>query len=149
MHFCCGSCQNRLFDFRCVADYYGDPRLSVRIPCRPCMCPGGPGSGFQHSDGCSLDPRTQDVICNCRPGFVGEKLSLFFFYSCAVFVAKLQLKVMVVHFVTGHSRVLLDYSVAVVVIVRLHSCTFVRINYYKHLYLTILTCVTGRCMIAT
>lgn len=65
---------------RCVDGYYGDPRLGVSIPCKPCPCPGqkkskvltvfyfsgGPGSGYQHADTCYIAPQNQTVICNCR-----------------------------------------------------------------------------------
>uniref|UniRef100_A0A914C176 Laminin subunit beta-1 n=1 Tax=Acrobeloides nanus TaxID=290746 RepID=A0A914C176_9BILA len=62
---------------RCQSGYYGDPRLGVNLPCKPCPCPGGPGSGFQHADTCYLKPshdyRSQDIVCNCRNGYTGER----------------------------------------------------------------------------
>uniref|UniRef100_A0A0K0EAE9 Laminin subunit beta-1 n=1 Tax=Strongyloides stercoralis TaxID=6248 RepID=A0A0K0EAE9_STRER len=61
---------------RCLPGYFGDPRLSVNIPCKPCRCPGGPGSGSQHADSCyvrsSLDYATQDIVCNCKHGYTGK-----------------------------------------------------------------------------
>ncbi|XP_071081967.1 laminin subunit beta-1-like [Haliotis cracherodii] len=54
---------------RCMNGYYGDPRVGVRIPCRPCLCPGGPGSENQHADTCTLDPRSSSVTCDCYPGY--------------------------------------------------------------------------------
>ncbi|KAF7637603.1 hypothetical protein Mgra_00002860 [Meloidogyne graminicola] len=57
---------------RCVDGYYGDPRLGVGIPCKPCPCPGGPGSGFQHADTCYISPQNQTVVCNCRHGYIGQ-----------------------------------------------------------------------------
>ena len=34
---------------RCVDGYYGDPRLGVGIPCKPCPCPGNySGTKFTH-----------------------------------------------------------------------------------------------------
>lgn len=68
----CKDCKdNTAGDFceRCEDSYYGDPRVGIRIPCRPCLCPGGPDSGNQHADTCSFDPRTQEVYCNCRAGY--------------------------------------------------------------------------------
>ncbi|CAI4221000.1 unnamed protein product [Auanema sp. JU1783] len=60
---------------RCQDGYYGDPRLGVGLPCKPCPCPGGPTSGFQHADTCYLRPanNTQDVVCNCNAGYSGER----------------------------------------------------------------------------
>ncbi|KAJ8301303.1 hypothetical protein KUTeg_020290 [Tegillarca granosa] len=55
----------------CADGYYGDPRINYRIPCQPCMCPGGPTSEIQHADSCYNDPRVQQIICNCYPGFQG------------------------------------------------------------------------------
>lgn len=57
---------------RCVDGYYGDPRLGVSIPCKPCPCPGGPGSGYQHADTCYISPQNQTVVCNCRHGYIGQ-----------------------------------------------------------------------------
>ena len=60
------------FGFRCRAGYYGDPRPGSVIGCRPCMCPGGEGSDYQHGDTCQLDTRVNAVVCDCRPGYTGE-----------------------------------------------------------------------------
>jgi len=57
---------------RCEDGYYGDPRIGVRIPCKACMCPGGPNTTVQHADTCSFDPRTQEVFCNCKLGYTGK-----------------------------------------------------------------------------
>ncbi|XP_063445068.1 laminin subunit beta-1-like [Mytilus trossulus] len=56
---------------KCLDGYYGDPRINYRIPCRPCLCPGGPTNDVQHADSCYEDPRQQSVVCNCYPGFKG------------------------------------------------------------------------------
>ncbi|CAJ0952788.1 unnamed protein product, partial [Mesorhabditis belari] len=66
---------------RCQDGYYGDPRLGVGLACKPCPCPGGPSSGYQHADTCFLTRvnGSQDVHCNCKPGYVGERCA-----ECAV-----------------------------------------------------------------
>lgn len=61
-----------LLQLMMLVGYYGDPTLGSAIPCRECMCPGGEGSGFQHADTCSLDPRTKDMICDCPDQFAGR-----------------------------------------------------------------------------
>ncbi|XP_033744359.1 laminin subunit beta-2-like [Pecten maximus] len=53
----------------CAPGYHGDPRISYRIPCEPCLCPGGPDSPIQHADSCSVDPYSRNLQCNCRPGY--------------------------------------------------------------------------------
>lgn len=58
---------------RCLPGYYGDPRVGSLFPCRPCSCPGGAGSGYQHANECVLDLRTQDVRCLCPPGYDGRR----------------------------------------------------------------------------
>ncbi len=58
-------------DFRCAQGYYGDPYAGSLVGCRPCKCPGGVDSGFQHADTCRLDLHTQQVTCDCRIGYAG------------------------------------------------------------------------------
>lgn len=60
--------------------YYGDPTLGSAIPCRECMCPGGDGSGYQHADTCSLDPRTKEMVCDCPPQYAGKKSAILELY---------------------------------------------------------------------
>ena len=57
---------------QCAPEYYGDPRPGSGIGCRPCMCPGGTNSGYQHGDTCRLDTRFNRVLCDCQPGFSGQ-----------------------------------------------------------------------------
>ncbi|XP_074646812.1 laminin subunit beta-1-like [Tubulanus polymorphus] len=57
---------------KCLTGYFGDPRLGVGPPCRPCMCPGGADSGFQHADTCTLDLVTEAMLCDCKQGFIGN-----------------------------------------------------------------------------
>uniref|UniRef100_A0AC35F6W6 Laminin subunit beta-1 n=1 Tax=Panagrolaimus sp. PS1159 TaxID=55785 RepID=A0AC35F6W6_9BILA len=76
----CIDCRNLTdgnFCDRCKPGYYGDPRLGVNRPCKPCPCPGGPGSGKQHADTCYIQPsydfQSNDIICNCKAGYTGER----------------------------------------------------------------------------
>lgn len=57
--------------FRCIEGYYGDPRLGIDIPCRPCPCPGTAESGHSYAHRCFLDSKTQDVFCECQKGYKG------------------------------------------------------------------------------
>ena len=57
----------------CERGFYGNPLIDYNIPCRPCPCPGVPGSGTSHADTCELHPQTQNPICKCLPGYVGER----------------------------------------------------------------------------
>lgn len=57
----------------CEKGFYGNPLVDYNIQCRPCPCPGVPGSGVSHADTCDLDPRTQNPICRCLPGYTGER----------------------------------------------------------------------------
>ncbi|KAI1305823.1 Laminin subunit beta-1 [Halotydeus destructor] len=56
---------------KCEHGFYGDPLTG--IACRPCPCPMAPGSGISHADTCELDRRTGSPICNCLPGYAGER----------------------------------------------------------------------------
>ncbi|XP_022099297.1 laminin subunit beta-1-like [Acanthaster planci] len=72
-----GACEN-CQDFtvghyceRCQDGYYGDPTLGTNLPCQPCMCPGGEGSGHQFADTCYIDQTIQTVVCICEEGYTG------------------------------------------------------------------------------
>lgn len=72
----CIACQDHstgAFCDTCEHGFYGNPLIDVNIPCRPCPCPGVPGSGVSHADTCVLDPRTQNPVCRCLPGYTGER----------------------------------------------------------------------------
>uniref|UniRef100_UPI00398F4E43 laminin subunit beta-2 isoform X1 n=1 Tax=Pristiophorus japonicus TaxID=55135 RepID=UPI00398F4E43 len=56
---------------RCAAGYYGNPVLGSGEQCRPCPCPGGPGSGRHFATSCYQDVRTRQVVCNCNQGYTG------------------------------------------------------------------------------
>ncbi|CAM4853839.1 unnamed protein product [Rotaria socialis] len=64
---------------KCVDGYYGDARLGSTQVCKPCMCPGGPGSSQQFGDSCVHEPYTQQVVCRCRSGYTGPRCS-----QCAI-----------------------------------------------------------------
>ncbi|XP_078470535.1 laminin subunit beta-2-like isoform X1 [Lampetra planeri] len=57
---------------RCADGYYGNPVLGSGEQCRPCPCPGGPGSGRHFASSCHEDPHSQRVVCSCRPGYTGS-----------------------------------------------------------------------------
>ncbi|XP_067854444.1 laminin subunit beta-2 isoform X2 [Heptranchias perlo] len=58
---------------RCAAGYYGNPVLGSGEQCRPCPCPGGPGSGRHFATSCYQDARTRQVVCNCEQGYAGSR----------------------------------------------------------------------------
>lgn len=74
-----------LFYALLLLGHYGDPSLGSAIPCRECMCPGGEGSGFQHADTCSLDPRTKEMKCDCPEQFAGELIVNFPRGGCLIY----------------------------------------------------------------
>ena len=72
----CVECRDFTTEFhcdRCLDGYYGDPRLGVDIPCRPCPCPGTIESGHSYASRCSLDVQSQDVVCECQEGYAGPR----------------------------------------------------------------------------
>ncbi|XP_051874089.1 LOW QUALITY PROTEIN: laminin subunit beta-2 [Pristis pectinata] len=58
---------------RCTDGYYGNPVLGSGGQCRPCPCPGAPGSGLNFASSCHQDSRTRQVLCNCKPGYTGSR----------------------------------------------------------------------------
>ncbi|XP_055695879.1 laminin subunit beta-1 [Lutzomyia longipalpis] len=72
----CTNCQDFTTGYRCdscIDGFYGNPLLGSEIGCRPCRCPGTQSSGEYHAHGCTLDPRTNDMICHCKQGYTGAK----------------------------------------------------------------------------
>ncbi|XP_060622491.2 laminin subunit beta-1-like isoform X1 [Anolis sagrei] len=56
---------------RCLDGYYGDPILGSGQQCRPCPCPGYPGSRHYHGISCDTDRETNQISCLCAPGYTG------------------------------------------------------------------------------
>lgn len=40
--------------------------------CRPCPCPGYPGTRHYHGSACHADEETNHIVCLCAPGYAGE-----------------------------------------------------------------------------
>ncbi|NXG36511.1 LAMB1 protein, partial [Dromaius novaehollandiae] len=57
---------------RCQDGYYGDPVLGSGQQCRPCPCPGFPGTRHYHGSACHADQETGHIVCLCAPGYAGE-----------------------------------------------------------------------------
>ena len=57
---------------RCLDGYYEEPTLGSGQQCRPCPCPGHPGSGLYHGICCHVDSVSRRVLCLCAPGYAGE-----------------------------------------------------------------------------
>ena len=57
---------------RCQDGYYGDPVLGSGQQCRPCPCPGYPGTRHYHGSACHADDETHHIVCLCAPGYTGE-----------------------------------------------------------------------------
>nr|XP_033781668.1 laminin subunit beta-4-like isoform X2 [Geotrypetes seraphini] len=58
---------------RCLDGYYGDPVLGSGQQCRPCPCPGYPGSRNYHGTSCHADKDSNQIICLCAPGYTGTR----------------------------------------------------------------------------
>ncbi|KAJ8269152.1 hypothetical protein COCON_G00117590 [Conger conger] len=54
---------------RCEEGYSGDP--TFRDPCEPCLCPDLQSSERFFARSCSKDPDTEQVRCDCNPGYAG------------------------------------------------------------------------------
>ncbi|XP_025908402.1 laminin subunit beta-2-like [Nothoprocta perdicaria] len=58
---------------RCQDGYYGDPVLGSGQQCRPCPCPGFPGTRLYHGSACHADRDTGHIVCLCAPGYDGPR----------------------------------------------------------------------------
>ncbi|MBN3302050.1 LAMB1 protein, partial [Amia calva] len=58
---------------RCMNGFYGNPVLGSGEHCRPCPCPGNPGSDHSNGDSCYSDPVSNQIICHCRTGYTGPR----------------------------------------------------------------------------
>ncbi|KAM6930149.1 laminin subunit beta-1 [Lycodopsis pacificus] len=58
---------------RCVDGFFGNPVLGSGEHCRPCPCPGNPGSDHFNGDSCQADHTSNQIICNCKQGFTGPR----------------------------------------------------------------------------
>ncbi|MCJ8741639.1 hypothetical protein PDJAM_G00072970 [Pangasius djambal] len=58
---------------RCMNGYYGNAVLGSGEHCRPCPCPGNPGSGHSNADSCHMQHSSNRIICHCKPGYTGHR----------------------------------------------------------------------------
>uniref|UniRef100_A0A4W5RHR3 Laminin, beta 2-like n=1 Tax=Hucho hucho TaxID=62062 RepID=A0A4W5RHR3_9TELE len=58
---------------RCVNGFFGNPVLGSGDHCRPCPCPGNPGSGHSNGDSCHTDISSNQILCNCKQGYTGPR----------------------------------------------------------------------------
>ncbi|XP_053576686.1 laminin subunit beta-4 [Bombina bombina] len=58
---------------KCLDGYYGDPVLGSGQQCRPCPCPGFPGSRNYHGSSCYADRESNHIVCLCAPGYTGSR----------------------------------------------------------------------------
>ncbi|XP_026065723.1 laminin subunit beta-1-like isoform X1 [Carassius auratus] len=58
---------------RCESGYHRNTLLGSSEPCRPCMCPNGPGSGMEFAESCYQNPSSLQMVCVCNSGYKGPK----------------------------------------------------------------------------
>nr|XP_061780709.1 laminin subunit beta-2-like [Nerophis lumbriciformis]XP_061780717.1 laminin subunit beta-2-like [Nerophis lumbriciformis] len=58
---------------RCQNGFFGNPALGSGDHCRPCPCPGNPGSDHFNGDSCQADISSNLIMCNCRAGYAGPR----------------------------------------------------------------------------
>uniref|UniRef100_A0A671S6I9 Laminin subunit beta-1-like n=1 Tax=Sinocyclocheilus anshuiensis TaxID=1608454 RepID=A0A671S6I9_9TELE len=58
---------------RCESGYHRNTLLGSSEPCRPCMCPNGPGSGMQFAESCYQNFNSLQMVCVCSSGYKGPK----------------------------------------------------------------------------
>ncbi|KAM7404247.1 hypothetical protein PAMP_011613 [Pampus punctatissimus] len=64
------------FCHHCVNGFFGNPVLGVGDHCRPCPCPGYPGTGHFNGHSCEADHSSNQIICRCREGYSGPRCDL-------------------------------------------------------------------------
>ncbi|XP_076019504.1 laminin subunit beta-1 [Genypterus blacodes] len=58
---------------RCMDGFFGNPVLGSGEHCRPCPCPGNPGSDHFNGLSCFSDHSSNQIICNCKQGYTGSR----------------------------------------------------------------------------
>ncbi|KAG7265986.1 hypothetical protein CRUP_012646, partial [Coryphaenoides rupestris] len=77
----CRGCRdhtNGHFCERCEDGFFGNPELGSGDHCRPCPCPGTPGSRHFHAHTCHADQTSNHILCSCKHGYTGTRCD-----SCA------------------------------------------------------------------
>lgn len=59
----------------CVDGFFGNPVLGSGEHCRPCPCPGSPSSGHFNAHSCQAEPTSDQITCNCKPGYTGTSVA--------------------------------------------------------------------------
>ncbi|XP_006893076.1 PREDICTED: laminin subunit beta-2-like [Elephantulus edwardii] len=90
---------------RCQDGYYGDPVLGSGQQCRPCPCPGYPGSGLYYGSSCHMDNMSGRVLCLCVPGYAVDAASAVFTTAMALAVPTASLASMAVPCAQGAAGV--------------------------------------------
>ncbi|XP_061592831.1 laminin subunit beta-2 [Cololabis saira] len=58
---------------RCVDGFFGNPVLGSGERCRPCPCPGNPGSDHFNGHSCRADGAANQIVCDCKRGYDGPR----------------------------------------------------------------------------
>ncbi|XP_037130494.1 laminin subunit beta-2 [Syngnathus acus] len=58
---------------QCQDGYFGNALLGSGDHCRPCSCPGNPGSDHFNGHSCQADHSSNLIMCNCRQGYAGPR----------------------------------------------------------------------------
>ncbi|KAI3385478.1 hypothetical protein SNEBB_007037 [Seison nebaliae] len=72
---CDGNTKGKHCEF-CIDNHFGAPTSGSN--CETCMCPGAPESGRYYAFGCQLDLHHRRAICNCLPGYRGDRCQVNF-----------------------------------------------------------------------
>lgn len=74
----------------CMDTFFGNPALGSGQHCRPCPCPNNPNSDNFNALSCQVDHTSDQIMCNCKQGYMGEHWfilvhsSMFDWQHCAV-----------------------------------------------------------------